>query len=107
MQEHKMPHEPLSLINAKVKAEITMAIRKTMNEYPLPLFMVEGILNGILLDIRAESSSELASETDQYNASLRKYYEDYQEEMIKSFEEHQNPVEENPEPDPGKAEEVE
>lgn len=107
MQEHKMPHEPLSLINAKVKAEITMAIRKTMNEYPLPLFMVEGILNGILLDIRAESASELASETDQYNASLRKYYEDYQAEMIKSFEEQQNLVEENPEPDPGESEEVE
>lgn len=105
MQEHKMPHEPLSLINAKVKAEITIAIRKIMNEYPLPLFMAEGILNGILLDIRAESASELTSETDQYNASLRKYYEDYQAELIKSFEEQQNPAEENPEP--GESEEVE
>lgn len=106
MQEHKIPHEPLSLINAKVKAEITMSIRNAMNEYPLPLFMVEGILNGILLDIRAESASELASETDQYNASLRKYYEDYQEELIKSFEGQQNPEEEKPEPKPGESEEV-
>ena len=86
MQEIKMPHEPLSMINAEVKAEIIMAIRTTISKYPLPLFMVEGILSGILADIRAEAYSELASETGQYKSDLSKYYEEHEQALIKSFE---------------------
>ena len=97
MEEIKMPHEPLSYINAKVKAEINMAIRKVTSTYPLPLFMLEGILSGILSDVRAEATSELAAETDQYEAQLREFDEAHEKMLIDSFEYPRDPAPGTPE----------
>lgn len=86
MQEANNLHEPLCLIYAKAKADITAAIQRVTTAYPLPAFMVEGILSGLLGEVRAETISELAAETEQYNGDVKKSYDEREKMLIDSFE---------------------
>ena len=48
---------------------------------PIPTYMVEGILAGILADVRSAVISENSLEVDAYRESLDKYYEDREKEL--------------------------
>lgn len=51
----EMPREPLSSVYADAKTSLTKAVRNVMQAFPLPVFMFESLLDGLLCDIRAEA----------------------------------------------------
>lgn len=95
--EDKKIREPLDMIYADAKTTTTLAVRNVMKAFPLPVFMFETILEGILLGLRDESKMELSSEVQKYKEELlkqheteieelRKQYESEKEELIRQFE---------------------
>ena len=60
MEEKKKPGRPLSVIYADAKQAITRQVGNTMAAYGLPIFMAEGILSGVLAEIRSNAANELA-----------------------------------------------
>ena len=97
MEERKKPTRPFSVIYADAKQALTRQVGNTMAAYGLPIFMAEGILSGILAEIRTNAGNELADDTARYEEELKEYYEAQTKEMQETFE---NPV--DPE-DPGEA----
>ena len=51
----KQVKESLSMIYVDAKTTTTLALRNVMKAFPLPVFMFETILEGILLEFRAEA----------------------------------------------------
>lgn len=108
MEERKKPTRPFSVIYADAKQALTRQIGNTMAAYGLPIFMAEGILSGILAEIRTNAGNELADDTARYEEELKEYYEAQTKEMQETFEKEkadliqtfENPV--DPE-DPGEA----
>lgn len=115
MEERKKPTRPFSVIYADAKQALTRQVGNTMAAYGLPIFMAEGILSGILAEIRTNAGNELADDTARYEEELKEYYEAQTKEMQETFEKEkadliqvfENPVDpENPgeassaEPDP-------
>lgn len=66
MEEKKKPGRPLSVIYADAKQAITRQVGNTMAAYGLPIFMAEGILSGVLAEIRSNAANELADDTARY-----------------------------------------
>lgn len=95
MEKRKKPTRPFSVIYADAKQALTRQVGNTMAAYGLPIFMAEGILSGILAEIRTNAGNELADDTARYEEELKEYYEAQTKEMQEAFE---NPV--DPE-DPG------
>ena len=62
MEERKKPTRPFSVIYADAKQALTRQVGNTMAAYGLPIFMAEGILSGILAEIRTNAGNELADE---------------------------------------------
>ena len=56
MEEKKKPGRPLSVIYADAKQAITRQVGNTMAAYGLPIFMAEGILSGVLAEIRSNAA---------------------------------------------------
>ena len=75
MEEKKKPGRPLSVIYADAKQAITRQVGNTMAAYGLPIFMAEGILSGVLAEIRSNAANELADDTARYEEELKEYYE--------------------------------
>lgn len=108
MEERKKPTRPFSVIYADAKQALTRQVGNTMAAYGLPIFMAEGILSGILAEIRTNAGNELADDTARYEEELKEYYEAQVKEMQETFEKEkadliqafENPV--DPE-DPGEA----
>lgn len=115
MEERKKPTRAFSVIYADAKQALTRQVGNTMAAYGLPIFMAEGILSGILAEIRTNAGNELADDTARYEEELKEYYEAQTKEMQETFEKEkadliqafENPVDpENPgeapsaEPDP-------
>lgn len=86
MEEKKKPGRPLSVIYADAKQAITRQVGNTMAAYGLPIFMAEGILSGVLAEIRSNAANELADDTARYEEELKTYYETEVKEMQESFE---------------------
>ena len=97
MEEKKKPGRPLSVIYADAKQAITRQVGNTMAAYGLPIFMAEGILSGVLAEIRSNAANELADDTARYEEELKEYYETEAKEKQETFE--------NPEEVPGASEE--
>ena len=74
------------MIYADAKQALTGQIGNTMAAYGLPIFMVEGILSGILAEIRTNAGNELADDTARYEEKMKEYYEAKMKEMQESFE---------------------
>lgn len=74
------------MIYADAKQALTGQIGNTMAAYGLPIFMVEGILSGILAEIRTNAGNELADDTARYEEEMKEYYEAKMKEMQESFE---------------------
>ena len=63
-QHNKPPKQPaseppLTLMLHQAKIRMIGATQEVMSEYGLPAAMMEGIISGILADIRAQSSTDL------------------------------------------------
>lgn len=57
-----------------------------MAAYGLPIFMAEGILSGVLAEIRANAANELADDTARYEEELKAHYEAEMKEKQEAFE---------------------
>ena len=55
---------------ADAKQTITLGVRNLIRAFPLPLFMIDSILQGILLEYRNEAYMELASTVDDHKQIL-------------------------------------
>ena len=78
MNEKKELNEPLSATYADAKTSVTLAVRNVMKAFPLPIFMFESILSGILGEIRSEANMELSSDVQRYKEAL---HQSHQSEM--------------------------
>lgn len=54
------PQPPLSMVLQYARMEMLKSANSVMQNYSLPPCLMDGILSGLLADIRAQSSSELA-----------------------------------------------
>ena len=107
-QEVKEDGRPLSVIYADAKQAITRQVGNTMAAYGLPIFMAEGILSGVLAEIRSNAANELADDTARYEEELKEYYETEAKEKQETFEKEKEELItlfENPEEVPGASEE--
>lgn len=80
------PIRPISGLYADAKQTLTKQINQTLGAYRLPLFMAEGILTGILAELRMNSCNELANENEKYLEDLNAYYEAKEKELQEAFE---------------------
>lgn len=74
----------------------------------LPIFMAEGILSGVLAEIRANAANELADDTARYEEELKAHYEAEMKEKQEAFEKEKEDLItlfENPEEAPDASEE--
>lgn len=79
-----------------------------MAAYGLPIFMAEGILSGVLAEIRANAANELADDTARYEEELKAHYEAEMKEKQEAFEKEKEDLItlfENPEEAPDASEE--
>ena len=67
-----------ALAYQKFRGELNSHIAAMQQRIPIPTYMVEGILAGILADVR---SSENSLEVDAFRENLDKYYEDREKEL--------------------------
>lgn len=58
---------PLSIMLENVKGEITTTCRKIMQESGVPAYLMEGIVVGILADVRNQKALELAADYNSVN----------------------------------------
>ena len=108
MEEKKKPNRPISVIYADAKQAITRQVGNTMAAYGLPIFMAEGILSGVLAEIRANAANELADDTARYEEELKAHYEAEMKEKQEAFEKEKEDLItlfENPEEAPDASEE--
>lgn len=92
---------------ADAKQTITLGLRNLIRAFPLPIFMIESILQGILLEYRNEAYMELASSVDNHKQKTEEYYDAKIKEMQESFEKEkakliqdfENPKEESEQPE--------
>ena len=80
------PKPPISIIYADARQTMVSALRNVLRAYPLPLFMVEGILGDVLLEFRREAAMELSADTEAYQESLKEFYEKKQKELTDMHE---------------------
>lgn len=71
---------------ADAKQTITLGVRNLIRAFPLPIFMIDSILQGILLEYRNEAYMELESAVDSHRQKTEEYYEAKMKEMQESFE---------------------
>lgn len=86
MEERTKPNKPISVIYADAKQALTRQVGNTMAAYGLPIFMAEGILSGILAEIRTNAGNELADDTARYEEEMKGYYEAQIKEKEETFE---------------------
>lgn len=86
MEERTKPNKPISVIYADAKQALTRQVGNTMAAYGLPIFMAEGILSGILAEIRTNVGNELADDTARYEEEMKGYYEAQIKEKEEAFE---------------------
>lgn len=70
-----------ALAYQKFRGELNSSIVNLQNKIPIPTYMVEGILAGILADVRSAVISENSLEVDAFRENLDKYYEDREKEL--------------------------
>lgn len=86
MEERTKPNKPISVIYADAKQALTRQVGNTMAAYGLPIFMAEGILSGILAEIRTNAGNELADDTARHEEEMKGYYEAQIKEKEEAFE---------------------
>ena len=93
---------------ADAKQTITLGIRNLIRAFPLPIFMIESILQSVLLEYRNEAYMEYASAADEhcrrteeyYEAKLKEMQEQHEKEKAELIQAFENPEEEPETPVP-------
>lgn len=80
------PNASLEELYADAKQTITLGVRNLIRAFPLPIFMIESILQSILLEYRNEAYMELATCVDEHKQKTEEYYEAKIKEMAEQFE---------------------
>ena len=70
-----------ALAYQKFRGELNSHIAAMQQRIPIPTYMVEGILAGILADVRSAVISENSLECNAFRENLDKYYEDREKEL--------------------------
>ncbi len=86
MSKKKEVNEPLSATYADAKTSVTLAVRNVMKAFPLPIFMFESILSGLLGEIRSEANMELSSDIQRYKEFLVQSHQTEVEELTEKYE---------------------
>lgn len=81
----KKPIKPIGLVYADLKQALTRQIGNIMAAYGLPIFMAEGVLSGVLAEIRTNAVNELADDTARYEDELKNYYEEKLNQMEEQY----------------------
>lgn len=70
-----------ALAYQKFRGELNSHIAAMQQRISIPTYMVEGILAGILADVRSAVISENSLECNAFRENLDKYYEDREKEL--------------------------
>lgn len=70
-----------ALAYQKFRGNLSSHILTLQQKIPIPTYMVEGILAGILADIRSATITENSMEIEAFRENLEKYYEDREKEL--------------------------
>jgi len=83
----------------RFRSELNGTIAKMQQEYPLPTYMIEGILANVLSDIRSAAVAEAISEEKAFAKENKEFYEDklkaMNEELLKLKAEKDNTDDKN------------
>lgn len=86
LTEIQKPETMIAEFYADAKQTITLGVRNLIQAFPLPIFMIDSILQGILLEYRNEAYMELASSVDEREQKTEEYYKAKMQEMQENFE---------------------
>lgn len=70
-----------ALAYQKFRGELSSSISSLQQKIPIPTYMVEGILSGILADVRSAVITENFLEVEAFREGIDKYYEDREKEL--------------------------
>ena len=70
-----------ALAYQKFRGELSSTISALQQKIPIPTYMVEGILSGILADVRSAVITENSLEVEAFREGIDKYYEDREKEL--------------------------
>ena len=70
-----------ALAYQKFRGELSSTISALQQKIPIPTYMVEGILSGILADVRSVVITENSLEVEAFRESIDKYYENREKEL--------------------------
>ncbi len=70
-----------ALAYQKFRGELSSTIASLQQKIPIPTYMVEGILSGILADVRSATITENALEINAFRENIEKYYEEREKEL--------------------------
>ena len=68
------PEMNYAMYYERFKGELGIALLNLQGKYPLPSFMVEGIISSILADIRGITLTDCTRENKGYEEKLEEYY---------------------------------
>lgn len=86
LTEMQKPEQTITEFYADAKQTITLGVRNLIRAFPLPVFMIENILQGLLLEYRNEAYMELASCVDEHKQKTEEYYEAKLKKIQESYE---------------------
>lgn len=70
------PTITLAIANERFKSEFAGYLRLLRSKYPVPAYLVEGVLTSALADIRKEVSEAATDDSFLYTRSLEEYYKE-------------------------------
>ena len=70
-----------ALAYQKFRGELSSTISALQQKIPIPTYMVEGILSGILADVRSAVITENSLEVEAFREGIDKYYENREKEL--------------------------
>lgn len=73
-QKESPPIEPLILVVGNEKERIKTGLFQMFDTSPLPNWLLEGILEEVLIDVKIRADSERVRETEKYLRMLNDYH---------------------------------
>lgn len=71
-KNEKKEQIPLSILMENTKGKMTAAVNQSIEESGLPAYLIEGILTGILAEVRNQKNLELISDYNRMKALREK-----------------------------------
>lgn len=65
----------------RFRSSLNSTVINLQKEYPLPTYMIEGIVAGVLADVRSAAIAESISEEQSFSNENAKYYEEQIQEL--------------------------